>query len=548
MLTELKISNFAIIESQTVSFGPGLNVISGETGSGKSILLQALEMVLGGRPKPQFLRDGSDGWEVEALFDLSGLAPGMRHELPDIADGDELAIHRSLNRSGRGKVYINGHLSTVALLESIAGNVMNICSQGQKNRLFDPAFHLELVDGFAGCGDQREQYRRLYCDWKEAQKLLHLSITERQKVMDRREQLEETVQELESAHICATARSDLESEVKSLSSSEQTIQLLSTLAESLRSEGGISGRLAGMGQDFSMLARLDPAGRQEQESYRSIMESLRDLARTLEQRASRVITDEHRLDDLRERLAEIARLERKYRTDCAGLLLLLDQSRRELELLDSTDKLEELRSAAEQLNQAVTSKAEALSQARREAFEPLTRAVETDLDELNMKGARLRIACDRVNPGPNGIDQLEIFIAPNPGEGFKALAQIASGGELSRILLVLKKVLRERSGVNVLVFDEVDSGISGAVARSVGLKLKELSRHSQVLCITHLAQVASLADQHFCVSKQSGPRTVSILTELKSQDEKIEEIARMLAGYTVSRAARESARELLTSK
>ena len=548
MLCELRISNFAIIESQSVSFGGGLNVISGETGAGKSIILQALEMILGGKPKPQFLREGSEGWEVEALFDLSALPQAVKEELPDIARCAELAVHRSLSRGGRGKVYINGHLSPLALLEEMAGRIINICSQGQKNRLLDSRYHLELVDGFAGTQEQLVQYSGLYLNWRDLQKELANLTLQRQHALARQEELRETLDEIEKARITAALRSDLELEAKRLASAEQIIRTLNALSSALNGERGIVSQLSMLGQDFALCARLDSQGEGEVESYRSIYAQLQELSRGLASRAARTHTDETRLEELRDRLAEVARLERKHRCDCSGLLALADQCRRELALLADSEDLEGLSKKVDELGARVSQAASSLSQTRKAALSRLVGAVEGELAELNMKEARLKIAHEQTIPGPLGIDRLEILIAPNPGEGFKALSQIASGGELSRIMLVLKKVLRERTGVNVLVFDEVDSGISGAVARSVGMKLKELARQSQVLCITHLAQVASLAEHHFCVSKQSGTRTVSTLKELKKQEEKVEEIARMLAGYRVSDAARESARELLSSK
>jgi len=518
MLCELRISNFAIIEEQSILFGGGLNVISGETGTGKSIVLQALEMILGDRPRPQYLRAGTEGWEIEGLFNLGDLPAGVMEELPDLARSEELVVHRSMSAGGKSKVYINGRLATAALLEEISSRIINICRQGQQNRLANPRYHLELIDGFSGNAAELEGYRRCYARWRSLEEEIRRLEKSMQSAALRREELMQISDELGKIELRTGLREELDSEVRKLGNAEALLQKGGLLSSEISGERGPLGQLKSLGVYMNELCKLDPGLGDADQLFRSARTSLEEFLRALERYLRSLQVDEERLELIREKLAEIARVERKYRRDCAGLIGLLEDTRRELSLIEDGGVPQSLREELSRTGEEVFRRGKELSELREKAARALVKAVEKDLRELNMPDARLKIENGRVEPGPDGIDKVQILIAPNKGEGLKGLSQIASGGELSRIMLVLKKVLRERSGVNVLVFDEVDAGISGAVARAVGEKLKDLARQSQVLCITHLAQVASLADHHFIVEKLVKDRTVSQIRELKEAE------------------------------
>lgn len=546
MLTELHISNFAIIEQQTISFGAGLNVISGETGAGKSIILSAIELILGGRPKAHFIRDGSDALEVQAIFSLEGIEPEVRRSLPDLVEGSELAISRTVNRAGKGKVYLNGRLATVGLLAEVVGRLVNICGQGQHISLLEPSYHLMMVDEFAKNGALRAEYTALYDEWRKA--LARLEEVEERFARSalRQAELEATIEELESLQLAPGLRDELEGRVRALANAERIMQGCQSIAGALEDEGVLT-QLAAVSGSLHELAKLDQRLLPYCELLGSARAELAELAGDLSSHAAKVELSEEALDELRERLATLARLERKYRCGEEGLIKILELAREERKLLEEGADLDKLRAKLASLEAQACDSAARLGESRRRAADALASQVAAELADLSMTHAKLGARIEPAPLGPSGAEKLELEISTNKGESFKPLRQIASGGELARIMLVLKKIFRERTGVNVLVFDEVDTGISGSVARAVGEKLRALSRFSQVICITHLAQVASLADVHLLVGKKVGERTISIVKELGSE-EKVEEIARMLAGYSVTQAARESARELLASK
>ncbi len=547
MLSELEISNFAIIEQQSVSFGPGLNVISGETGAGKSILLQALELILGGRARSDVIRAGAASCEVRAVFNLSQLSEESRLELPEIVEGDELLVTRSFSADGRSKVFINGHLGTLGVLEGITQRIVNVCGQGHFVRLLDPKYHLELVDGFADDLSLLGNYRTAFQEWSTAAQRLKEVEKNRSEGALKRAQLSEIVADLEAVKLAPGCRGELEGLVKKYSSSEELRSLSISLQEGLTEETGILSKLSQLGQAFAELRKLDQGSSEICDLFSSAKTELEELGRLIEGYQRGINVDEEELNRLRDVLAEVARLERKYRTNDVGLIELLDRSRQELAAIEDDNIVEELQLKVSQLFDKLKDLGGRLSEARLKAGKKLAKAVEVELSELAMAGARLGLKQEEVAYGQSGKDRLEILIATNKGEPLKPLRQVASGGELARVMLVLKKVLRDQTGVNVLVFDEVDSGVSGGVARAVGEKLKSLASHSQVLCITHLPQIASLADKHFLVEKLVGKRAVSRVREIDGE-EQVEEIARMLAGYKVTNSSRESARELLNRK
>lgn len=547
MLTELTIHNFAIIERQSISFHNGFNVISGETGAGKSIILNALEFILGGKGTPSLIRSGADHLEVQALFDLSVLPPEVRAELPEIVgEGEELVVSRLLPREGRGKVLINGRLGTVSLLEEIVRKLVNICSQHHQTKLLDPRFHLDLLDGFCDAPQLLEKMKDAYKSWADKKAELARIKEAFEQGAARREDLETTQAELAALpNLKAGRRKELEAEIKRIGNFERLMELGQRLEGLLSGEEGLSVRLKEISTAINEMGRLDPSITAMQGEFESARRALLDSELSVARYVGSLEVDASTLETLREELSEIARLERKYRLDDAGLFELRAKVTKELEQLSGGHGYKALESEVAQLLAAAIKVGKELREVRRKGADGLTKGVNADLKELNMRDASLRVTLSEVDPSPIGIDRVEFLISTNKGETHRPLIQIASGGELSRVMLVLKKILRERSGVNVLIFDEVDTGVSGGVARSVGLMLKEISKCSQVVCITHLPQVASLSDRHFLVNKEVGERAVTVVKELTSE-EKVDEIARMLAGYKITEASRASARELIT--
>ena len=548
MLTELTISNFAIIERQSIAFHEGFNVISGETGAGKSIILNALEFILGGKGSPSLIRTGAESLEVQALFDLTVLPRDVRSELPEIVgEGDELVVSRLLPREGRGKVLINGRLGTVALLEEIVRKLVNICSQHHQTKLLDPKFHLDLLDGFCDKPELLTKMKEAYRAWADKRSELARIKEDFEQGAVRRGDLEHTAAELEAMpNLKPGRRKELEGEIKRIGNFERLVELGQKLSDLLSGEEGISLRLKEVSSTMAEMHRLDPSIAKIQGEFESAKRSLLESEIAVARYVDSLDVDASTLEVLREELSELARLERKYRLDDAGLCDLKARVARELDQLAGGEGYRELESEVAKLYDAAIQVGKELHKVRQKGATELTKAVSADLKELNMQDASLQVRFAESEPTAIGIDKIEFLISTNKGEPHGALVQIASGGELSRVMLVLKKILRERSGVNVLIFDEVDAGVSGGVARSVGRMLKEISKCSQVVCITHLPQVASLSDRHFLVNKEVGDRAVTVVRELSSE-EKVDEIARMLAGYKITEASRASAIELITS-
>lgn len=545
MLSELVIRNFAIIDEQSITFKPGLNVLSGETGAGKSIILSALEMILGGKPRAQFVRSGCDTAEVQALFSLEQLPQSARELLPDLAREDELVVTRTLSAAGRGKVYLNGRLATVGMLGEIVSRLVNVCGQNQHVRLLDTQYHRELLDGFAAHDRLLNDYRGAYREWRDLS--AHLKDVEENlaRNADRRAELETLVEELSAVGLRPGLRDELEGQISKLANAEQIIRGASAVTEAVEREGGPLEQLNALESELRALERLDPGLSVLSGAFFDAVAALEQFNTDLGRYVLGVELNEEQLENLRERLATLARLSRKHRCNESGLEDLFNQAQRELTMLEQAIDIDGLRERARAADGALQRKAGELSTSRRAAGKALVRSAQQELRELALIDARFAVNVESETPAADGADRVEFMISTNKGEPPRALRQVASGGELSRIMLVLKKVLRERSGVSVLVFDEVDSGVSGSVARAVGEKLRAIAEDSQVICITHLPQVASLANAHFLVEKNSsGARTVSRIRELTGE-ERVEEIARMLAGFKITAASRASARELL---
>lgn len=546
MLNELRISNFAIIEKQSVEFGQGLNVISGQTGSGKSIILNALELILGARPRSSFIRQGAEELEVEGRFDLSNLSPEIFKALPDIAQTEELVLSRSINQAGKGKVYINGRAGTVSLLQEIAQKLINICGQGQHINLLDPQYHLSLIDEFAGNAKLLSEYQSAYQKHKELVKMYSQYSSDKAYADKRNFEMQEIYSELSSLGLYSGIRAELDNKTKKLDGAEKLIEGLENLTTQISDEAGPATQISKIISNLNELSKYDSEIRKFVDQAGSIRILMQELELDLTRYSNSLNLDSAELELLREKLSNIARLERKFKTDDAGLVDLLNKCKAEIDSYSLAGNVKELEARIEQSTKDLTAKAKVLSDKRHKAGLALIDAVEKDLVSLSMPDAKFRIETDEVEFNNFGKDKIELLISTNKGELFKPLRQIASGGELSRIMLVLKKNLKDKSGVNVLVFDEVDSGISGSVARAVGQKLKSLSEFSQVICITHLAQIASLSDRHILVDKMVKDRTLSIIKVIDGK-EKVEEIARMLAGYEITASSRKSAKELIQS-
>ncbi len=573
MLTCLRVKDFAIIDRLEVELGPGLNVVTGETGAGKSILVDALSLVLGARARPEFVRTGAESAEVEALFDLEG-APEIiaRLEAAGVAcAGDEpggelgeLIVRRVVQANGRTRAYVNGRLATAAQLAEIAAGLADLSSQHEHHSLADPSMHLVYLDAFARVDDERAQMAKAYEAFRAAQLALSGAAGAERGREEREDLLAFQLREIGELAPEVGEKETLRAEREVLRHAERLARTAGSAEDALYSaDGAVSELLARIASDIADLTHLDAKLIPLAAELSDARARIEDVAQELGRYARGVSGDPERLVEVDERLDRLARLERKYGGSVEAVLAHAERAREELDVLQHHEAhlaaLEGTRDAARHDAEVV---ARRLSARRREAALALGRAITEELSSIGMRGAEVLVAVTPLDPrvggdsraelevdgsrlAPTGIDRAELLISPNPGEEARPLRRIASGGELSRALLAIKRVLAGLRPAGLYVFDEVDVGVGGAVAEVIGRKLKDVARHHQVLCITHLAQIAVHADTHFRVSKEVvGDRTRSAVTRLDA-GERREEVARMLGGLKVTAKTRAAAAEML---
>ncbi len=558
MLLALTIRDFAIIDHVQLDLRAGLTVITGETGAGKSILIDALNLVLGGRARSEVIRTGAEAATVEALFDLSGAsAAKARLEAAGIEAGDELVVRREVAASGRHRVHLNGALATVKMLAEVAGGLVDISGQHEHYSLLRTDFHLELLDRTGSLGALRDKVEAAF----RAVAALDARMDElRGRQRDRTERedfLRFQLAELEEAALDDPDEEDrLEAEARRLRNVERLRAAAATAEAELQTDdGSAADRLGRALRAVETLAELDESLGPVADDLRSALAVAQDSAMTVGRYAEDLDADPRRSDEVQERLALFSRLRRKHGSTLAEVIARREEMRAELkELAGAEDTLaglvEERRAAAGGL----LAEAERLTAARRDTADRFVASVSTELSDLGMGEAKLAVVIEPVasgvevggrHVGARGADRVELRLSANPGEPPQPLHRIASGGELSRFMLAVKRVIAAADLVGTYVFDEVDTGVGGPTAEAIGRKLKEVSRQRQALCITHLPQIAALGDQQLVVRKSvAGERTRSEVVEL-APEERVEELARMVGGAKVTATTRAHAEELL---
>jgi DNA repair protein RecN (Recombination protein N) len=507
---------------------------------------------MGDRASAELIRTGADGASVEGLFEAPRAAALLEaHGLPD-GEG-EVIIRREISAGGKGKATINGALAPVAVIREIAGHLMSIHGQHEPQGLLNPETHLDLIDRFAGTLEAVECVGQAFRAWRTSASALEALRRDARELERRREMLEFQASEIEKAGLVAGEEDALRQE-KRLQASAGRLDALSSEAYQLLYEDEESA-LARLGQTWRKveeLAGIDPRFAQYLEARTAVRAQLDDLALFLRDYRETLQVSPGRLDEIESRLATIERLKRKYGATLEEVLAFGARCREELSALGSPEEARARLEADEEKTRAEFLKqGRALSGRRHEAAKGLERKVEAELAQLAMPKTQFRVRFvpdvveDVSSASERGLETAEFLLSPNPGEELRPLAKIASGGELSRILLALNSVAAVEAAGKVLVFDEVDAGIGGAVAEVVGRKLKTLSKRHQVLCVTHLPQIASLADQHFSVRKRVEKGRTITEAQALAGDERIDEVARMLAGEAVTESARKYARELV---
>ncbi len=555
MLKLLRINNIALIPWLELELGPGLVLLTGETGAGKSIVIDALGLLLGDRASPDLIRTGEERAAVEGVFALEGAA-GLLDERGLPSDGEELLIRREVHANGKGRASVNGALVPVSVLRDIASQVAVIHGQHEPQGLLDAETHLDILDHFAG-GETGRPLAEFYRDLRAAEAALERLHGDRREAERRREMLEFQATEIGKAELVPGEEEALRLE-KARQANAGRLATLSGEAYALLydEETAALGQLGQVFRRLEELAAIDTGFQPYLDGKASLLAPLEDLALRLRDYRETLEVSPGRLDEIESRLAQIERLKKKYGASVEDVIAFGESCRRELEALGTPEEqervLEERRAGAAS---AYLERARVLSKRRRASALELRRRVQAELGELAMEKTRFEVGFTpadaeqaAANPAgwtERGLERAEFLLSPNPGEELRPLARIASGGELSRLMLALKSVAGDDAPGLTLVFDEVDAGIGGRVAEVVGRKLKTIAARQQVLCVTHLPQIAAFADQHLAVRKRVEHGRTSTLVDGLGEDGRIEEVARMLGGETITATGREHAREML---
>jgi DNA repair protein RecN (Recombination protein N) len=567
MLTELRIEDFAIIDHLELQFADGLTTFTGETGAGKSIILDAIEVLMGVKADATFIRSGAEKAILEAVFRIPQRSRaeilGILEQEDLLDDPDFITFGRELRSAGRNTARVNGRSVSVSLMRQLGGYLVDIHGQSEHLSLLNVRSHLGLLDRYASSQTLLDDYRQIYKRLTELRRELE-KLRQSEKDAERRvDLLDYQIQEIRSANLGKVDEDELRQERSRLANAEN----LSSMAQRsllLLDEGGeeapaVTDALGQVVEALQSVAKIDKSQEQLTQRAEELAVNAGELARDLRDYLEGIEFNPRRLNHLEDQIDLINRLKRKYGGTLEAVLAFAAKSEAELEMIShASERIEELEAEESRLLPELAEKALALSASRREAAENLASGVEAQLADLSMNGARFNVSfmrqddehglpveADRkVSFDATGIDRVKFLIAPNPGEGFKPLVKIASGGETSRLMLALKNVLAQADHVSTLIFDEIDQGIGGRVGAVVGEKLWQLARQHQVLCITHLPQLAAYGDRHYCVHKEVETGRTTTRVSLLQGDVRLDELALMLGQVSdVNRVAAQEALE-----
>jgi DNA repair protein RecN (Recombination protein N) len=553
MLTELRIRDFAIIDRLAVRLEPGLNVLTGETGAGKSIIVGALSLLLGERASADVVRSGAESAEVEGVFDIESVAAlgALLAERGLESEDGLLILRREVSAGGRGRVWINGRAATVALLNELGTYLVDLHGQHEHQSLLHQRHQRSLLDAYAGAGADADEVRRQYDRLREAEARLVTLDEQVRQTEQRADYLRFQVDEIERAKVRPGEADELEVEARRLAHAGELAGLAGTLHNELYAgEGAVATRLAELRRVLEQIIRIDTSLQAWREVVENALYGLEELGREMGGYASAVEHDPARLDQIRHRQELLERLQRKYGPELEDVARTAEAARAELAALDSSalDR-DEIEREIGRARRALTEAAERLTAARQAGAQRLTDEIAGALPELGMTAASFLVELTpRTEIAASGAEDVEFRIAVNAGFEPKPLARVASGGELSRVMLALKTALARLDSIPTLIFDEIDAGIGGRVANQVGDKLRRVALQHQVFVITHLPQIASRADHHMLVQKElSADGMTATRVVHVSGDDRVRELARLLGGDPESSVSLQHARELLAS-
>ncbi len=551
MLSLLKIENIALIDRLEIEFGPGLDLLTGETGSGKSIIVDSVSALTGDRVSTDLIKHGAETARIEGLFSVTGnktIAALLGES--GIETSDEIIIRRELSSTGKNRIFVNNQLVTQGFLKKLGVHLADIHGQGEQASLYDPGSHLGMLDDFASAEKELNDIANTFAEWSSTRTELDSLERDESEKLQLLDILRFQVTEINAAGIVIGEEEDLEQERTRLNNVEK-LSSLSDEAYALLYEDDAStiSTLERASKKVAELAEFDRRFAEYEEGLKTATAVIEEAARTARDFRSGLEFSPDRLNEIESRLAEITRLKRKYGGSVESVFEHLRISEERLSSIETAEfREEELRNELAAREQKYADAAARLTAKRTSSAAKFKKAVEAELKAVALEKARFDVHIEDAKTfTPRGSDKVEFYFSANPGEAPRALAKVASGGEATRLMLVLKTASRSAGDGKTAVFDEIDIGIGGRVAEAVGRRLKALAATQQVFCVTHQAQIASLADHHFVVEKETAGQTTKVTVRELSSAERIDEIARMLAGEQITDAARENAKAMLAA-
>lgn len=544
MLKEIYIRNLAVIREATIPLTDKLNIFTGETGAGKSILINGINAVLGQRCTKDIVRTGCDKAVITALFtELSPTIIAKLDELGVSHENDEITVTREISADGGSVSRINHRTASASLLKEIGSMLINIHGQHDNQILLDSEKHLHILDDFGGDNTLLEAYRKTFRELQQTARTLGELKKQEKSRIERSRYLNEIIDDIGELELEENEDETLEKEYETAKNSEKTIVSIKNAIQAINGEDAAAEMIVSAETELAGFTDDDARLNTLYERLSAAEIELSDIAAELENLADKIELDGQRLEYLGTRLNNINKMKRKYAEDCSGLIKLYDDACREVMQFESSqEEIEKLNAQKERLLHTVTEQAKALYEYREETAKKFVAQVTGELEFLNMSGVVIAVMHDKGKLTVNGMDTVEFLISANKGEAPKPISKIASGGELSRIMLALKSVIAGRDSIPTMIFDEIDTGVSGKAAQKIGIKLREIGKVRQVICVTHLSQIAVMADNHLMIEKKiADDRTETNVTQLDF-DGRVSEIARIMGGDNPSQLMLDNAR------